>query len=293
MGYLFLAAALLFGVIKGYCGKRTSGYTKRIYDAVCANILRMIVCICIGAGAAVAAGGVDSFRVDGRILAITALSGLSTAVFVVSWLIAVKKGAYMLVDVFCMLGLSVPIFGSTLLFSEHVGLNKWIGIAVLVLAAVILCSYNNSIKTKLTLSSVLLLTLCGLANGTSDFSQKLFVENAAGTSTLVFNFYTYLFALIGLCVCIPFFKPRQNSEKTDFKPVFGYILVMSVCLFLNTYTKTKAAEYLPSAELYPLSQGGALVLSTGMSALFFGERLTFKCIVGVVIAFAALLMINL
>lgn len=48
MGYVFLAISLLCGATKGYCGKRTSGHTERITDAVYANLLRMLLCIVIG-----------------------------------------------------------------------------------------------------------------------------------------------------------------------------------------------------------------------------------------------------
>ena len=48
MGYLFLLIALLAGVTKGYCGKKTSGYTNSLRDATLANIIRMMLCILIG-----------------------------------------------------------------------------------------------------------------------------------------------------------------------------------------------------------------------------------------------------
>ena len=37
MGYLFLMIALLAGATKGYCGKKTSGYTDNFGDAVLAK----------------------------------------------------------------------------------------------------------------------------------------------------------------------------------------------------------------------------------------------------------------
>ena len=74
--------------------------------------------------------------------------------------------------------------------------------------------------------------------------------------------------------------------------MFGYILVMSVCLFLHSFLNTAAAGYLDSAHLYPLSQGGSLILSSLMAALFFREKLTAKCVVGLCVAFLALILIN-
>lgn len=48
--------------------------------------------------------------VDAKTLAITALSGVTTSLFVVFWLISVKRGAYMMLDVFLMMGVIVTAF---------------------------------------------------------------------------------------------------------------------------------------------------------------------------------------
>ena len=77
------------------------------------------------------------------------------------------------------------------------------------------------------------------------------------------------------------------------KKIFLYIFIMSVCLFANSYFKTLAAGYLNAVLMYPLSQGGALILSAIMSATLFKEKLTAKAIIGIFVAFAGLLVINL
>ena len=156
-----------------------------------------------------------------------------------------------------------------------------------------MCSYNNSIKSKMTLASFILLLLCGISNGFSDFSQKLFVKLTDNVSIAVFNLYTYLFSAIILIACYFFFAGRSESKAVpNIKPIFIYILIMSVCLFLYSYFKTLAAQHLSSAQLYPLAQSGSLILSTIMSAVLFHERLNWKCIVGIAMSFGALIIIN-
>ena len=132
----------------------------------------------------------------------------------------------------------------------------------------------------------------------TDLSQKLFVHEVKDGSVSVFNFYTYLFSAATLLVIYAFLSLKQKKSeggKRD-KKLLGkmsiYITVMSVCLFLNSYFKTMAAITVPSAILYPCTQGIALVLSTLMSAVFFKEKLTAKCIIGVIITFIGLLVIN-
>lgn len=77
------------------------------------------------------------------------------------------------------------------------------------------------------------------------------------------------------------------------KAAFFYVLVMAGALTAHSYFTTTAAFYLDSARLYPLSQGGVLVLSTLLATLFFKERLTAKAVLGILLPFVSLLLINL
>lgn len=297
MGYIFLSIALAAGIIKAYCGKKTSNYTEDIKDAMLANSIRMFFCVCIGFILILIQGQLGFLKPDLSILAITAFSGLSTAVFVVTWLLSVKHGAYMMVEVFLMLGVLIPMAAGSIFFDEAIGLSGWIGMAVLTAATLIMCSYNHSQKKTFTAVSLLLLILCGTASGLADFSQKLFVRTLPEIPVSVFNFYTYVFSALVLIPSFLLFSKKdglKGSVKNNpiFSKIFGYILVMSVCLFANSYFKTKAAVDLDAAQLYPLNQGCALILSTLMAALLFNEKMTLKCAVGLVLAFIGMILIN-
>lgn len=296
MGYLFLAVSLFAGAAKGYCGKKTSGYVNGYRDAMLANTVRMVLCTLIGVLLIIAGGNTGQLKPTPEILAISALSGVTTSVFVVCWLISVKKGAYMMLDVFMMLGVLVPIIAGRFVFGEAIKLTQWLGIGVLFIAVMIMCSYNNSIKEKMSISALMLLIVCGAANGLTDFSQKLFVKQLSDVPVAVFNFYTYVFSAAVLGIFLVVFSIRERAQGaagiSGLKHIFGYIAVMSVCLFANSYFKTKAAGFLDSAQLYPLNQGLALTLSSIMSAVLFHERLTLKCIIGLALSFAGLIIIN-
>jgi multidrug transporter EmrE-like cation transporter len=62
---------------------------------------------------------------------------------------------------------------------------------------------------------------------------------------------------------------------------------------MSSYFKVISAKFLDSAILYPISQGSALILSALMAGIFFKEKITFKCIFGMILAFFALLIIHL
>lgn len=293
MGYVFLALALMAGATKGYCGKKTSGFVSGFRDSMLANMIRMLLCIAIGMVLILAGDHGAMLKPSGTLLLISALSGVSTTVFVVTWLVSVKKSAYMMLDVFLMLGVLVPLVAGNIWLDEAVKPTQWLGLGVLLVAAYIMCSYNNSIKEKITLSSFLLLMLCGFANGITDFSQKLFVNQLPDVPASVFNFYTYVFSAISLTLAFLLTKGKgENCGKSNVQKIFGYILVMAICLFANSYLKTLAAEHLDSVLLYPLNQGASLILSSAMSVILFREKMTIKGIVGIVTAFLGLLIIN-
>lgn len=295
MGYLFITIAMISGAVKGYCGKKTGGFVNEISDAVFINMIRMLLCVAIGFAVIAFQGDLRLIAADSKTIAISFASGIMSAIFVISWLMAVRQSAYMMLDIFLMLGVIVTVICSFFAFGEPIRINQCAGFVILFVAVGLMCSYNNKIKSKLTLRSAALLAVCGISNGLTDFSQKAFVKLTAGSSA-VFNFYTYVFA--GLFLAAVYFAAKNKktaSEKPSaiFKSIFPYIAVMSLCLFANSFFKTLAANYLSSAELYPLNQGMGLILSSIMAAIFFKEKLTFKCVSGMILAFAALLLINL
>ena len=113
-------------------------------------------------------------------------------------------------------------------------------------------------------------------------------------STAIFNLYTYIFAALTLLLAL-LLSPKKNSseDKTNINKFIGYIIVMAIFLFVNSYFKTLAAKHLNAVLLYPLNQACGLILSSLMATFLFKEKMTIKGIVGILTAFAGLLIINL
>ena len=118
MGYLFSSFALLSGAIKGFCGKKLGNLTKTLQSAVFFNTVRMLICICFGFVLVLFSGELKFISFAPDLILISILSGFSTSLFVISWLMIIQKSAYMLVDVFLTLGTIVPMCFCRFLFSE-------------------------------------------------------------------------------------------------------------------------------------------------------------------------------
>ena len=301
MGYLFLGVALTASIVKGYCGKTTSRFMSEYTEAFLFNMIRMTICVLFGAALLAVQGELSSLAVDLPTLLITMLSGVTTSVFVVTWLMAVKNGAYMMLDAFLMLGVLVTILCSFLMFGEPLRPQQAVGLLFLLAAVLLMCSYNNAVKkAPLNLRSIALLVLCGTMNGLTDFSQKMFTKCAAHVSVSVFNFYTFVFSALTLLLFYAVFRAKNSHREKShmgalalLKPIFGYMIVMALCQYVYAYFKTLAAAELEAAVLYPLNQGCSLLLSGIMAAVMFKERLTGKCLLGMLCSFVALLFLNL
>lgn len=298
MGYLLASLTGLTNVTKGYCGKKLSVYVNGYKDASIIYFIRMILCAAIGAVVAMFQSASLFSGVGTQMLLICLLSGTATAVNLVCWITAVKSGAIVLLDVFHMLGVGLTIACSVIFLKEELKFTQVLGVAVLLAATYIMCSYNNSLKGRLKISAILLLTLCGITDGLMHFTQKLFVYQVKDGNAAVFNFYTYLFSCIVLFAAFLIFrkieKPmREEKAKKDYGKIMIYVSVMAVALFATSYLKTLAAQYLSSVVLYPLSQGVTIILSMCMAAICFKEKITTKSIIGVILAIIALCIINL
>ncbi|MBQ7982332.1 MAG: hypothetical protein IJ302_02095, partial [Clostridia bacterium] len=103
LGYLYVIGALAAGLTKGYCGKKTSGVIRTTRATLLFNAVRMLLCIPIGLLFVLQAGAAASLVPDWITILISAVSGISTALFVATWIGCVRWGAYMMVDVFVTL----------------------------------------------------------------------------------------------------------------------------------------------------------------------------------------------
>ena len=298
MGYLFLSVSVLSGAIKGFFAKKISDKTADLKSAALSNFTRMLFCIPIGLLFVAIDGSLAKLAVSGEVLIIACFSGISTAAFIVFWLLAVQKSAYTAMDAFLSMGTIIPILLSLAIFGEEITLSQILGLLLLIGAVCFMSAYTNQIKGKLSIVGILLLIIVSIANGVTDFTQKLFSYNAADTPASVFNFYVYVFSaaiLFVLYVCLKH-TPKEDGTvegRVDLdRKKLSYIAIMAVFLFCNSYFKTLAAGYLSAAQIYPFAQGVAIILSLLMSAIFFKEKIKPLCIVGLIVLFVGLLLLN-
>lgn len=294
MGYLYLTLALAGGLLKGFAGKRISNDVENFKDCVFVNFLRMLFCAVIGFIFICFEGNFSSLEITAQNLPVYIFSAISMLAFCVSYMFAYRASAYMYLSIFGMLGSIFTCFLSNFVYKEPIGINKWIGMFIILAAVAIMSKYNKDIKVKSPKLSIVILIIAALSSSFADFSQKIYV-NEIGQHPKAFNFYTYIFGAIILLMLLPLLKGSLKKSDTvclyNTKHIFICALI-SIGLYLNSYSKTFAASYLTSAEIYPILQGANLIASAILAHILLKEKISGKSVAGMCCAFAGLLVMN-
>lgn len=305
LGLLFITISIFAGVVKGYCGKNVGSQAENLTDSAKLNSLRMVLCTLISLIVLTAQSGFNSIiNVPVFTLVVSALASIATCIFIISWLMAVRGSAYMLVSVFTNLGVIVPITLSAICFGESITLNKIIGILVLLVAIWLMLGYNKTLNGRFTVKDFIMLFVCGVANGLCDFiiggAGKLtkalggfFGTTDTAIDFGVFNFYMYVFSFIILLsyTFISSATHHKATVKIDRK-ILIYMTLMAIFLFVNTYFKTLAGELLTSSQLFSVNTGGSLVLASLMASIMFKEKPNLKSVIGIILTFVSLFILQ-
>ncbi len=291
MGYLLLSIAA--GTIKGYCGKIVSGVADTVPKCIRVSIIRMLLCCFIGLGMIVF-GHTPMTLPTMTEWMIYLLSGISMAVFLITWTLAVRHTVFILINACTSSAFIVPMIAGFVLFGESVSLKQILGIAFVVGAVALLVSYNNTVQVKIGIRQAALLAVVMLSQGLNSVSKKMFTFYIPSGSNSVFNFYTFAITLEVLCLWLwaDSLRHKPDSYSPELWKKSGYIIVMAVMLFLNSYFLTAATEHVSSVILYALESALSLAASALIATVFFRERLNLTGLAGLACTLVALLLTN-
>ncbi len=223
---------------------------------------------------------------------ICAVSGVSMVVFTLSWTVAVRGEAYMLVSTFNSANFIIPCAVGIAFLGERFTIGKALALILIAFAIFLLVGHNLKIKGRLTFRSVLTLAAVLVSGGINSTMQKLYAISVIEKNAAYYTFYTFLIAGVVMIFISAFMKTDLCGNIIN-KSRAKHLSVMSVGMFLATYFQTLAASSLDAMILYPMVNALSLIAGSVMSALLFKERLTGRCILGTAIVFFALLLSRL
>lgn len=306
MGYLYLAISKFCGAAKmaamKNCGNAddSTGTSVKV-NAVRSGIILVVSVIVFVVSRAATADG----------MWIAALSGVSNALNMLSWLVCATAVSLCIVETFVMIGSVVfPLALSPLLYAgETVSAAQWAGAGVILAAVVLFCVGRD---VKFGKKGIVWIAVCTLSSAGCNVTAKLYAVRAGSEYVAFFNLVTFVivFAFFAVVAAITVLKNRKKTDPVaDSEPVensgcaeekdpqprefFGLpkrtyfrIAIAAVGMYATNYFMTLAAGALPSGVLYPLSYGAGFVLTAIMDTVFFKQKLTLPRAVATVLAVA-------
>ena len=295
IGYLYLAIALIAGLVKGFSGKKVSRDVISLNDGFTVNTIRTVFCATIGFVVALIQVGFLGFSLSLTAFIVCLLSSIFMATFCISWLYAYKSEAYVFLSIFTMLGSVVTALLGWAFYGDNIKTTRILGFVLLFVAVYIMSLYNKNIKGKMSKRAIFTLIIGGIGVALSDFMQKVFVKEGLGEPS-VFTFYTYALMIIPQLFILLLFKKSKSATRNpcllDKKHIFIF-LIISVALYVNVMAKTFAVGYIPSTQMYPTLQGANLIASAICASILFKEKMTKKSIIGILVAICAVILMNL
>ena len=91
-------------------------------------------------------------------------------------------------------------------------------------------------------------------------------------------------------------RSLAKAKETDThipKKILLCGLALSAAVFIISQVSTIAAGILPPIILFPLSNGGSMIICAVVSAAVFKEKLNLKSVLGLILGIASLVIIKL
>ncbi len=299
MGVLFLFLSVLFAMVKIIAMKKCGAAASGPKNSLKINVIRSVGCVIISL-IVCAVSGFGGMNFIGVLCSV--LSGVCTAFFLFSWVLATQKASLAIVQVVCMLfGVIAPmVLVPVICGTDFATLLQWCG-ALLLLPASLCFSKKAASDKKTGFGALPILLLMGISNGGCVTTRKLYMELGEG-SAADFNLITYAVAAAFLCsfLLILTLRAKRNdaieaAPAQKFSGIKLYVLigVAMVTLYVADYMNTLASGSLPVHILVPLSYIFSMPLTLASDVLLFKEKFTALSAIGILLVIASAILTNL
>ena len=184
-------------------------------------------------------------------------------------------------------GMILPCILGHFIWSEKLSLFALTGIFLAIVAIVLLKDAKGD-KKRFDLKGIVFGVIIFLTSGGVMIAQKLMGIYFAGQSVVAYNLYSFAVAFLILC----FFGRSQKEQRANPRGMYVCAAISAVSLSVISVVMTSLAKNVPSVILFPLFNGLGIMLVCIGSAFVFGEKLTPKKIVGLILGVVGLCLTN-
>lgn len=190
--------------------------------------------------------------------------------------------------------LVIPTVAALFFFNESFTARMGVAIAMIFVALYFIFytkekpqNGKGSMWIMVVLPALVFLT-CGLNDVLMKSSQFFFIKNDGDNASFIT--IVYLTSLI-FGAGSYFLSRKKRKDKFCPQSIFWGILMGTINI-INSLCVLKALSVIPASVAFPVINTGIVVLSTFIGLFFFKERLTTRKIVGIVIALAAIVLLQ-
>ena len=264
---------------------------KKIYNPkVTGGALSFSAASCVAALVVflITSGGKLNFSTDFLIYSL--LFAVSYSVTVVTNLLAIKTGPLSLTCLVTSFSLIVPTLYGILALDEPVSANLLIGLALLVVA-LILINLEEKGEKKITLKWVLYVVLAFVGNGMCSTVQKVQQINLAGQYKSEFMIVALIISAVAMAIF------ALCTEKTEFLPNlkagFWMYAVNGLANGVTNFLVIFLSLRTPASVMFPVISAGGIVLTFLISLFIYKEKLSTWQILGSALGLVSVIFLNL
>jgi len=277
---IYLILAILSSMLVSVCMRLSEGKTKNNISMLAMNYVMCTLLSALFGGAAQMLPQAEGF---GFALAMGAVSG---ALYLGSFMLLqwnIRVNGVVLPATFMKLGVIVPTLLSIVCFGEKPGAAQVLGILLAIGAILLIQLEKGAGRARHALGLVILL----IGGGVTDATSKIYEELGSAALSDCFLLCTF-FAAMALCVALAAFK-KQRLTLAD----VGFGLLIGVPNYFSARFLLLSLGSVPAVIAYPTYSVGTIVLITLLGRALFGERLSRRQGLAMMVIFAALTLLNL
>ncbi len=286
MNNFLLAVSLCCGVGKNLLSKAGEQSFSGLRGLMRANMVTAALAICFFAWQSIGApqNGL------GLLVILAVCYGIFTLGSQSLYILAVKQGSVSICSLIYSSSFLLPTIYSVFRFSETVTLSKAMGIALMLLA-ILLVSKSKGSPARTGRTQVVYALLAMLCAGLVGVLQKEFGTRFLPEQLPVFLCVAFLTMLV-CSLLLDLGAARHGQAAPPLNAAFWLpALLLGLCVTVANQLNTFLASALPGILFFPVLNGGCILFSALLSAIIFHEHIPLRTWLGISVGIGAIVCI--
>lgn len=240
----------------------------------------------------------DGFKISWFTLLLSLAFGAITAVQRIFSLEAMKIGPWSYTSVIASLSTIIPTLSGAVIWKEHISVIQIIGIILMLTCMYLAVDVKKDSANVTNNKNTRWMIYCGIlfiATGMIGVMQKWHQSTVYKNELNEFLIVSFLFSCIFTTICV--FKTSKEANAKENRKKVLTVIPLAIMIFLGVMTAINnrlnlfLSGELDSSIMFPVVNGGGLMLTTLAATLIFKEKLSKKQWVGLFVGVVAVILL--